>query len=87
MIRTSRSADRVKVTFALPLDLPARKIVSLEVGGPQLVLTAINEEIDPATVVAVTLTFERAGDVTLQVPFAPPGTPLSAQRSAGTAMR
>jgi copper(I)-binding protein len=61
---------------ALPLDLPARKLVDLEVGGPQLVLTAISEKIDPATVVAVTLTFERAGDVTLRVPFAPPGTPL-----------
>ena len=61
---------------SLPLELPARRLVSLEVGGPQLVLTSINKQVDAATVVSVTLTFERAGEVTLQVPFAPPQTPL-----------
>lgn len=61
---------------SLPLELPARRTVPLQAGGPQLVLTSINKAADPATVVTVKLTFERAGEVTLRVPFAPPGTPL-----------
>ena len=61
---------------SLPLEVPARRAVPLQPGGPQLVLTSITKEIDPATVVTVTLTFERGGSVELQVPFAPPESPL-----------
>ncbi|SHN00467.1 copper chaperone PCu(A)C [Cryptosporangium aurantiacum] len=60
----------------LPLELPAQRLVALEAGGPQLVLTSIKEELDAAAVVTVTLNFERAGTIVLQLPFAPPASPL-----------
>jgi copper(I)-binding protein len=61
---------------ALPLQVPAKRAVPLQPGGPQLILTSITERIDAATTVSVTFNFERAGSVTLQVPFAPPESPL-----------
>ncbi|GAA3386680.1 hypothetical protein [Cryptosporangium minutisporangium] len=61
---------------SLPLEIPARRVVPLQPGGPQLVLTSITEELDAATVVTVTFNFERGGSVTLQVPFAAPESPL-----------
>ncbi|MFG1920584.1 copper chaperone PCu(A)C [Cryptosporangium sp. NPDC048952] len=61
---------------SLPLDVPAKRAVPLQPGGPQLVLVGITKALDPAATVAVTLTFENGGAVTVNVPFAPPESPL-----------
>ncbi|MFI5955463.1 hypothetical protein [Cryptosporangium sp. NPDC051539] len=60
----------------LPLELPAGKFVALDAPGPQLVMVSTGSRLDTAMMITVTLKFERAGAITLELPFAPPGTPL-----------
>ncbi len=51
-----------------PLPIPAGETVSLEPGGLHLMLVNLTEDIRLGDVYEVTLEFERAGEVTLQVP-------------------
>ncbi|TQS40052.1 hypothetical protein [Cryptosporangium phraense] len=60
----------------LPLEIPAGKFVALDAPGPQLVMVSTGSRLDANQMITVTLKFEKAGDVSLTLPFAPPGTPL-----------
>lgn len=70
---------------SFPLSLPAEGVTSLKVGGSQLVLTSTNRQLDPADAVTLTLRFASAGTVTLNVPFAPPASPLPRESLSATA--
>ena len=50
------------------LEIPAGGSVSLEPGGYHIMLIGIKEDLSPGMTYELTLTFEKAGDVTLTVP-------------------
>jgi copper(I)-binding protein len=59
-----------------PVINPGSLLILDSSGEQQLVLVKIKEAIVPGEVVELTLTFRRAGKVTLKLPVAPPATPL-----------
>ncbi|GAB2899416.1 hypothetical protein GCM10027074_77640 [Streptomyces deserti] len=65
----ARSVDIVTGDGAVrgPVELPTDKLVELEKGRPHLLLRDLNERIRGGDFVWITLRFERAGEVALQV--------------------
>ncbi|GAA1704626.1 hypothetical protein GCM10009765_62220 [Fodinicola feengrottensis] len=61
---------------AIGLAVPSSSTVQLVSGCQQLVLSDLSQPVTPAMLVPVTLTFQNAGVVTLQLPFASPATAL-----------
>jgi copper(I)-binding protein len=54
-----------------PLPIPAGETVTLEPGGLHLMMVNLNESNRAGDVFELTLTFERAGDVSIEVPVRP----------------
>lgn len=69
MIHVTETNDGVNRMVHLDmLDLPAGKSVVLAPGGTHLMLIGLKERLIEGAQVAVTLQFERAGEVTITVP-------------------
>ena len=60
---------------AAPVPTSAAAAPDEEAGGAQVVLVGVNQEIRPGLTYPVTLTFQKAGAVTVQVPVANPTAP------------
>ena len=57
--------------------------VALEPGGPHLMMMGLTDSPKAGTVTSITLTFEKAGDVTLDLPVAPIGAKVPMAHGQG----
>lgn len=72
--RTSVGADGVmKMRPVAVVDVPAGGMVELKPGGLHVMLMHLKEELKPGMEIPLTLTFEKAGDVTVTIPVMPIG--------------
>ncbi len=70
--QTKSTSDRGDLMVDLStLAVPARGQLALVPGGDHLMLHHVYDALDPGDVVRVTVTFERAGDMTVDVPVRP----------------
>jgi copper(I)-binding protein len=70
--QTKTTSDRGDLMVDLStLAVPARGQLALVPGGDHLMLHHVYESLDPGDLVTVTVTFERSGDMTLEVPVKP----------------
>jgi copper(I)-binding protein len=60
------------------VEVPARGRAVLEPGGRHVMLIGLRQPLTEDAPLALTLRFERAGEVTLQVPVRAPGAPAPA---------
>jgi len=67
-----------------PLVIPAGETVTLEPAGLHLMLMNLTEDNNAGDVFEITLTFERAGEVTLQVPVRLDAEPLEGEPESET---
>jgi hypothetical protein len=74
---------------ALDIPVPAHSSLFLGQNGPTVTLVGLAQPLTPAQTVELTFTFERAGQITMQVPVAVPsrevqkGTPFDFEHSEG----
>jgi len=70
------SAPSTGATRMVNIPVPADETIYVGTGGPSLVLTGLTRAIDAAQSVPVTLTFARAGEITVTAIVAPAPEPL-----------
>jgi copper(I)-binding protein len=68
MHTTIQDGDVMRMRPVGMIDLPAGGAVQLQPGGLHLMLMGLNRPLNPGETVAVTLTFERAGAITVEIP-------------------
>lgn len=70
--QTKSTSDRGDLMVDLTsLAVPARGQLALVPGGDHLMLHHVYDALDPGDVVTVTVTFERSGELTVEVPVRP----------------
>lgn len=70
--QTKSTSDRGDLMVDLStLAVPARGQLALVPGGDHLMLHHVYEALDPGDVVTVTVSFQRSGDLTVEVPVRP----------------
>jgi copper(I)-binding protein len=69
------AAPRVPASTGRPTASPAPTTAAAATDGAQIVLVGVNQEIRPGLTYPVTLTFQKAGTVTVDVPVGNPTTP------------
>jgi copper(I)-binding protein len=70
------TASSAGATGTVRIPVPADEAVYIGTGGPSVVLTGLTEAIDAAQSMKVTLTFARAGEITVTAIVAPAPEPL-----------
>lgn len=77
MIHETKVADGVMtMSHVMKLAIAAGETVKLEPGGLHVMLMGLKAPLKAATSYKLTLTFETAGEVTIDVPVLSPGQPL-----------
>jgi copper(I)-binding protein len=71
---TSGSGTEGSGARALDITIPADSSIYLGENAPTVTLVSLGQELTPAQTLELTFTFEKAGDVTLQVPVAVPAS-------------
>ncbi len=77
MIHTTEIKNDIMVmSHVMALAIPAGGSVALEPGGYHIMLMGLKSPLKASETMTLTLNFEKAGAVTIDVPILPPGTSL-----------
>ncbi len=74
VMETTMENDVMSMGEVPGIDLPAGSTVELKPGGYHVMLMNLVQEIKDGTTISVTLEFEKAGTITLEVPVKAPGS-------------